>query len=180
MLGRRVWVMGTSGSGKTTLARRLAARLDYPHIELDALYLLSGWQTNPNFVEDATLHLTAACWVADGNYRMLGEVMLARADTLVWIDLPGWRTYGRLLRRTFIRGISRTELWNGNRESLFRSFLTRESLIWYVLKTSRRRRERFEGLMSDPSLSGKSRVRLQSPAEVERFIATATARPRAD
>lgn len=180
MLGRRVWVMGTSGSGKTILARRLAEKLGYPHIELDALYLLSGWQTNPNFIEDATVHLNAACWVADGNYRMLGEVMLARADTLVWIDFPAWRTYGRLLRRTIVRGATREELWNGNRESLFRSFFTRESLIWYVLKTSRQRQARFEGLMSDPNLSGKSRVRLKSPAEVERFIATATARPRAD
>lgn len=34
----RVLVAGTSGAGKTTLARRTAAVLDIPHIELDALY----------------------------------------------------------------------------------------------------------------------------------------------
>jgi len=36
----RIAVVGTSGSGKTTLARRLAAGLDLPFVELDAI----NWQ----------------------------------------------------------------------------------------------------------------------------------------
>ena len=35
-LGPRIAVVGTSGAGKTTFSARLAARLDCPHIELDA------------------------------------------------------------------------------------------------------------------------------------------------
>jgi adenylate kinase family enzyme len=35
---RRVLVAGTSGAGKTTLASRVAALLDLPHIEIDALF----------------------------------------------------------------------------------------------------------------------------------------------
>ncbi|HEX2291150.1 MAG TPA: hypothetical protein VHH53_13365 [Pseudonocardiaceae bacterium] len=35
---RRVLVAGTAGAGKTTVARRGAALLDIPHIEIDALF----------------------------------------------------------------------------------------------------------------------------------------------
>jgi adenylate kinase family enzyme len=36
----RIIVVGTSGAGNTTLARRIAAMLELPHIELDAI----NWQ----------------------------------------------------------------------------------------------------------------------------------------
>lgn len=44
---QRIRVVGTSGSGKTHLARQLAAILDLPHLELDALQHLPGWQPAP-------------------------------------------------------------------------------------------------------------------------------------
>lgn len=42
-MARRIAVVGVSGNGKTTLARRLAATLDVPYTELDALNHLPGW-----------------------------------------------------------------------------------------------------------------------------------------
>jgi cytidylate kinase len=41
---RRVSVVGNSGSGRSRLAARIAAGLAVPHVELDALYHLAGWQ----------------------------------------------------------------------------------------------------------------------------------------
>jgi GTPase SAR1 family protein len=40
----RIVVVGTSGAGKTTLARRIAAQLQLPHIELDAINWQSEWR----------------------------------------------------------------------------------------------------------------------------------------
>jgi adenylate kinase family enzyme len=40
----RIVVVGTSGAGKTTLARRIADRLQLPHIELDAINWQSEWR----------------------------------------------------------------------------------------------------------------------------------------
>ena len=40
----RIVVVGTSGAGKTPLARRIAALLKLPQIELDAINWQSGWR----------------------------------------------------------------------------------------------------------------------------------------
>ncbi|MEK8226669.1 hypothetical protein NKG05_12095 [Oerskovia sp. M15] len=40
---RRILVAGISGSGKTTLCRRIAARLEIAHTEIDALFHGPGW-----------------------------------------------------------------------------------------------------------------------------------------
>jgi adenylate kinase family enzyme len=40
----RIVVVGTTGAGKTTLARGIAALLELPHIELDAINWQSGWR----------------------------------------------------------------------------------------------------------------------------------------
>ena len=40
----RIVVVGTSGAGNTILARRIAAQLQLPHIELDAINWQSEWR----------------------------------------------------------------------------------------------------------------------------------------
>jgi predicted kinase len=40
----RIVVVGTAGAGKTTLARKIAALLGVPHIELDAINWQLGWR----------------------------------------------------------------------------------------------------------------------------------------
>ena len=71
----RIVVVGTSGAGKTTLARRIAAMLVLPHIELDAINWQSGWRDltrhDPEeFVCRVNEAVQAEAWVLVGNYRM--------------------------------------------------------------------------------------------------------------
>ncbi|WP_043174367.1 AAA family ATPase, partial [Pseudomonas aeruginosa] len=116
----RVVVVGTSGAGKSTFSAALAARLGCTHVELDRLYWGPGWQAVPHerfehAVERAT---TAPRWVADGNYSAVRELLWGRATHVVWLNFGRWTVLSRVLRRTLARGLLRTRLSHGNRESL--------------------------------------------------------------
>ena len=117
----RIAVVGTSGAGKTTLAHRIASRLGLPHIELDAINWQSGWRDltrhdPPEFVRRVSEAVRAEAWVVDGNYRLVREKVSQRATHLVWLDYERPVVMARVISRTFLRGVLRTELWAGNRE----------------------------------------------------------------
>jgi adenylate kinase family enzyme len=169
---RRVAVIGGSCTGKTTTSRELAAILGVPHIELDALHHDAGWQEAPSEVlwtrVEAALEAAPDGWVADGNYHgKIGTLVVERADTVVFLDLPRWVALRRVLSRTTRRIISREELWNGNRESL-RLALSRESIIWWVITQHGSYEEKWlPRLAQFPELD---LVRLRSPREVREWL----------
>jgi adenylate kinase family enzyme len=172
---RRVAVIGGSCTGKTTTSRELARRLGVPHVELDALHHDPGWQEAPAAVlrerVEAALAAAHEGWVADGNYHgKLGTFVLEQADTVVFLDLPFRTALRRVLWRTVRRSLTREELWNGNRESL-RSALSRESIVWWVLKTHRSHRRKWPGRLEP--LDHLDVVQLRSPREVEEFLESA-------
>ena len=86
----RISVVGTSGSGKTTLARRLAAILNVPNIELDALHWGPCWTPRPleQFRADVGAAVAKDRWVVDGNYAVVRPLVWARPTAIVWLDLP--------------------------------------------------------------------------------------------
>ncbi|UWZ59986.1 AAA family ATPase [Dactylosporangium aurantiacum] len=128
-------MVGNSGSGKTTLGRALAARLGVPFVELDAIHHLAGW--TPIDVDEfrkIVEELAAGDgWVIDGGYSAVLDLVWARADTVVWFDLPRRTVVRQVLWRTIRRGVTRQVLWNGNRErltSLLRLDPERSLLRW--------------------------------------------------
>ena len=143
---QRVSVVGSSGSGKTTFARRLAARLGVPHIELDALHWEPGWQhAEPAVFRERVDRATVAPgWVCDGNYADVRPIVLERADTVVWLDLPLATCLVRIVRRTFHGVRSGKELWSGNHESWRLLLLGRSSLVWWLVTTHGRRQRDYE------------------------------------
>jgi adenylate kinase family enzyme len=172
---RRVAVIATaSGCGKTTFGRTLAERLGVRFVELDALHWQAGWteldaDTLRRRVEPI---VSGDAWVVDGSYRgKLGDLVLERADTVVWLDLPRRIWLPRLVRRTFRRAITGEELWNGNRETLRGAFLPADSLLRFALANDRPRRHRY------PRELARFRVaRLRSPEEVDAFLRSAQRR----
>src|SRR5215470_14800607 len=127
----RVVVVGCSGSGKTTLARQLAQLLGAPHIELDALHWLPNWVPRPTdeFCALVAQAVAQEQWVTDGNYRAVRDLVWSRATTVIWLNYPFPTVFRRVLWRTLRRTLTREVLYTGNRESLWRSFLTRDSIL---------------------------------------------------
>lgn len=132
MIGHRIVVIGTSGVGKTTLAARLAARLEVPHIELDALAWEPEWQKASSAVvrERVAAAIAPERWVLDGNYSQVRKMVWARADTLIWLCYPYRVVLWRLLRRTVRRVVGRELLWGTNVESLSNTLGTNSLFLW--------------------------------------------------
>jgi adenylate kinase family enzyme len=162
-------VASASGCGKTTVGRAIADRLRVPFVELDALHHGPGWTEASAEELRAKVRpiVESHAWVVDGNYRgKLGDLVLERADLVVWLDLPMRVWLPRLLRRTFGRIVHREQLWAGNQESLRGAFIGRDALIPWSLRHYRRRRRVY------PQRFGRFNVvRLQSQVEIERFLA---------
>lgn len=156
-----------SGCGKTTLGRALAATLDATYVELDALVHGPHWTEMPDEKLRAAVAplLEHPRWVVDGNYRKkLGDLVFARAELVVWLDLPLHVWFPRLLARTWRRWWRDEVLWNGNRESLRDVFWGKDSLFAYALRTYRQRQREFPDM-----LAPYAHVRLCSVEEVARF-----------
>jgi adenylate kinase family enzyme len=165
----RYVVIGTSGSGKTTLAGRLADRVDYPHIELDALHWLPDWKMKPvdQFRADVRRALDRPTWVVDGNYSKVRQTVWSRAEAVIWLDLPFWTVFGRILKRTLIRGLTGKELWNGNRENLLESFLPPDGIVWWSVKTWFRRRREYPEIIARPEYAHLTVYRVFDDGETE-------------
>ena len=172
---QRVVVFGTTGSGKSRLAEQLSQRTGLRVIELDRLYWGRDWQPAPLelFRHRVEREIRDGGWIVVGIYGQVRDLTWKAADTLVWLDLPFPLVFWRLLRRTIWRSITREDLWGtGNRESLGRTFFSRQSILLWAIRTHRRNRERFT-LECGFLAKDKTVVRLQSPREVERFVRAA-------
>ncbi|HEX7005341.1 MAG TPA: hypothetical protein VF168_14245 [Trueperaceae bacterium] len=169
---KRICVIGTTGAGKTTFAGRLADLLGCEQIELDAHHWGPHWTPRPTEEFRASVRAVAAqeCWVADGNYHKVRDLLWARADTLVWLDYSIGTILTRLLLRTMRRVARREELWGGNRENLWWHLATRRSLFLWALQTHWRRRRAYPQLIAAPEFSHLRVVRLYSPAQAEVWL----------
>ena len=169
---RRVSVVGNSGSGKSTLGKALAARLGVPFVELDAIHHLPGWAP----IDVAEFRRTVGeiaggdGWVIDGNYSAVRDLVWARADTVVWFGLPRRTVIRQLLWRSIRRGVTREELWNGNREPLSGLFRLdpQESLLRWSWTRHQVYRERYARAAAERS--DLEFIRIGSRKDAERLI----------
>jgi adenylate kinase family enzyme len=170
---RKVAVIASaSGNGKTVLGREVARRHGVPFVELDALVHGPGWVETPDDELRANFRPIVASdgWVIDGTYqRKLGDLVLAAADVVVWLDLPIHVWLPRLVRRTVRRIRGHEQLWNDNRESLLGVVRGRESLFVWAFRSHFSRRHDWPKALAPYPV-----VRLRTRADVEEFLARAS------
>jgi len=170
----RINVVGTSGSGKSTFGRALAAALDLPFHEMDRLFWKPNWEesTDDEFFGKIREVTAQPRWVLDGNYTRSIAEKWRRVQLVVWLDLSFSRTLYRVTRRAVGRSVTRQELWpgTGNRESLAKAFLSKDSIIWWMMTSHGKNRRHYGAAMRNPEYAHIEFVRLTSPGQVARCL----------
>lgn len=165
---QRVMIIGTPGSGKSWLARAIGARTGLPVLHMDRLFWQPGWQAR-SADGKAALHadwVAGPAWVWEGNYAKGYAERLDRADMLIWLDLPIWRRFWRVLRRTLRHyGDTRPDLPENCPERVSLDFYR------YIFESRARNRARMRALY-DTAPPHVARHHLAGRAQVAAFLST--------
>lgn len=169
----RVVVVGTSGAGKSTFAEALARAAACAYVELDRFYWGPGWEAVPHaqFEADVLAATAGDRWVADGNYGAVRDVLWSRATHVVWLNFGRSTVFSRVLWRTLSRALVRTRLSHGNRESLRKAFLSRDSILLWSYTTFAKNRLKFASLRQDPRYAHLQWTEITRPSHARAFIA---------
>jgi len=168
----KIHIVGAPGSGKTTLARQLAANLQCPHIELDALYWGPQWTpvATESFQRTVAQRVQESTWVMDGSYDSVRPLIWHYADMVIWLDYPQWFRFKRLLWRNINHALRKTNLWgSGNCETLL-WLLGPNSIILRSLKKHRTLRRRYPALMTAAEYAHIDFIRLCSHQATQRWF----------
>ena len=163
---QRVMIIGQPGSGKSTLARRLGEITFLPVIHIDHIHWKSGWvERDPAEKTQMTLDVIKdPAWIFEGGHSKTYDARLARADTLIWLDLSVGLRLRRVLTRTVrFYGQTRPDLPDGCPEQFSIEFL---SFIWRTRHTSRARMQ----ALYDSAPSDKTTYHFTRPPEVNTFL----------
>ncbi|MCK5074613.1 MAG: hypothetical protein KAQ98_14380 [Bacteriovoracaceae bacterium] len=169
----RVVVVGTSGAGKTTFARKLSSNFRLTDIELDALFWERNWTKAESdiFRERIKVKLSQnPGWVIHGNYGKTRHLYWKEATHLVWLDYSFMLIFWRVLRRSISRIAKNEPLWNDNKESFFKTFFSKKSIIFWMFQTYSLRKRQYEELVRSPASSHLEILRFSNPKELERAI----------
>ncbi|MFN2614770.1 MAG: hypothetical protein ABR552_08170 [Actinomycetota bacterium] len=98
-------MIGPPGSGKSTTARALGVAYGLPVTHIDTLSWQPGWVVTPDeqLLPRMRSIIDQPRWIIDGNYqRVWLDERIARADMVVFLDLPRWLCLSRIVKRRFL------------------------------------------------------------------------------
>jgi adenylate kinase family enzyme len=102
-LMERVLILGCCGAGKSTFAKQLQTATGLTLIHLDQEYWQPNW-TEPDAETWRNKVQTLADrprWIIDGTYGGTLDSRLAKADTVIYLDVPTWKCLWRVVGRVW-------------------------------------------------------------------------------
>lgn len=137
---KRVMIVGGPGSGKSTLAGIIGEWSGLPVFHIDRIHWKPGWVERAPAEKDAMVHSVHLRdeWIFEGGHSRTYPERVARADTMIWLDLPAWLRYRRVIGR-MIRDYGRTrpDMAENCPEQLGWEFVLFLDFIWRTRETAR-------------------------------------------
>lgn len=151
MAAQRIIIVGSSGSGKTTFGKALALKSGIAFHELDSHYWQPDWTASPLdlFRQKVEGIVSEPSWIIEGHDSKVRDITWPKADLIIWLDQPLRVTLYRTFTRSLFRIMKRAPLWNKNTESFKRAFLTKDSPLYWALKSHRQRKIEYEELFQN-------------------------------
>ena len=164
---RRVMVVGGPCAGKSTFARRLGAITGLPVRHIDLIHWLPGWveRTRPEKIAMVRAVEAEDRWILEGGLSETYPDRAARADLVVFLDLPMVFRLGRMARRRvqYARGQRRPDLPADCPERINWEFVR-----WIVTTARRNRRRHLDLIAAQPAGKG---VHLEGRRAAEQWLA---------
>ncbi|MGL4319618.1 MAG: AAA family ATPase [Paracoccaceae bacterium] len=139
---QRIMIVGGPGSGKSTLAQVLGARTGLPVYHMDHIHWQAGWveRKKAEKIRLASEIEARDAWIFEGGLSATYVNRAARADMLIWLDLPVGLRFWRVIKRTVVcNGRGRPDLPEDCLEGFHGETLPFWAFIWRTRKTSRMR-----------------------------------------
>ncbi len=108
-------------------------------------------------------------WIINGNYSKANQVILARADTIIWLDYSFFRCLYQAFLRAIRRVIRKESCCGSNYEGLIRLFLSKNSILVWIMRTFRRRKITYNKLFTH-NKENKTYIRLINPKETNHWL----------
>jgi hypothetical protein len=106
----------------------------------------------------------------DGNYAKVRDIVLPRATDAIWLNYAFPIVFWRALSRTSRRVISGEELFGGNRETFRGAFLSRDSILSWVMKTHHRYGRSYRELFTRGAGASVRLAELRRPREADALV----------
>ncbi len=172
---KKIVIIGCCGSGKTTLAYQLSRKLSTEVYDLDDFFWHAGWVVTPadRWQEIQNELVSGDRWIISGTYHSTLDIRMAAADTVIFLDLPLWLCFLRVLKRKIRNycGLERTlpKRVQDDHKIGFKSLWNDFDFLWYVLMFKRKYNIQIRKMLYQVR-SDKHVIELSSPREVAQFI----------
>jgi len=162
-------IIGSAGSGKSTLAVRLGKTTGLPVIHVDNFYWKEGWVLRESEETGQLINVSiqGPGWIFEGNHSSSFDIRIAKADTLIFLDLPTGICIFRAIKRLILNyGEVRPENAPGCPERFNWQYL--KFLKWIYDYQHRRRLKALKLVREAPS--SVAVIHLNTRSSVKEFI----------